>query len=272
MPIINLTQTITLTAGGGTVSLPTTSPLDLYIITGTATLTSNWTIQPTGTAVLGTEYRFRYEATIDLDGNDITVFGVTLPINLQDKTHEISTYFNGVSWEVNFLVDVNEPGSVPLTSLEGNGWKVIPSSVETMINKDDSPVIENSVQLEGTTQSKLYYKCDPNSKAVDICGIVDVVSVDETAVTGTLSVQIMRFNSGNTNNLGLFLNVPITVEYQTTGTTSNQSGASSPTFKSGYIQKQGASTTVSLIVPNANLGTSTTARYSAYVNFKIIYQ
>lgn len=271
MPILNTTETITLTAGGGTKNLPVDSQVALYIITGTATLTSNWTIQASGTPLLGTEYRFRYEANIVLGSNSITIFGATLPTNLADKTHQISAYYNGSSWEVDFIPDISENNVIPLSVLEDNGWKVIPSSVETMINGDNSPVIENSVQSEGTTQSKLYYKCDPNSKLVEICGIVDVVSVDETAVTGTLSVQIMRFNSGNTNNLGLFLNVPITVEYQTTGTTSNQSGASSPTFKSGYIQKQGASTTVSLIVPNANLGTSTTARYSSYINIQIYY-
>lgn len=117
MPIINQTQTITLTAGGGTVSLPTTSPLDLYIITGTATLTSNWTIQPTGTALLGMVYNFRYQAEIDLDGNDITIFGKVLPTNLSDKTHVISCYYNGTSWEVDFLIDVTENGSLDSTML-----------------------------------------------------------------------------------------------------------------------------------------------------------
>lgn len=113
MPIYNNTQIITLTAGGGTENLDVYSPSNLYIIKGVATLTSNWTIQSSGTPVQGLQYDFKYEAEIDLDGNTITIFGKTLPATLADKTHEITAYYDGVDWEVNFKVDVDENGSLP---------------------------------------------------------------------------------------------------------------------------------------------------------------
>lgn len=113
MPIQNYTQILTLTAGGGTTNLPVASFNTLYIIQGSATLAANWVIQPSGTPVAGTEYRFRYEADITLNGNSITVFGTAIPETLADKTHQINAYYDGSNWEVNFSVDVDENGSLP---------------------------------------------------------------------------------------------------------------------------------------------------------------
>lgn len=113
MPQINLTDKLTITAGGGTINYPLKSPASLYIITGTAVLTSNWTLQPTGTPVEGMEFRFRYEADVILNGNTITIFGKELPSTLADKTHNITVYYNGTNWQVNFSLDVDENGSLP---------------------------------------------------------------------------------------------------------------------------------------------------------------
>jgi hypothetical protein len=119
MPITNNSQIITLTAGGGTQNLPTISPATLYIVQGTTTLTSNWTIQSSGTAVVGMQYNIKYEATIALDGNTITVFGTTMPSTLVDKSCEITAYYDGTDWEVNFILDLNENGAIPITVIEG---------------------------------------------------------------------------------------------------------------------------------------------------------
>jgi hypothetical protein len=271
MPILNTTQIITLTAGGGTENLDVLGQPSLYVVQGTATLTSNWTIQPTGTPLQGTEFVFRYEANIDLDGNTITVFGTTMPETVVDKSHNISAYWDGANWEVNFTPDLDEAGSIPLSVVQGNGWSTIPAVTEVMLNGDNSPTIENSIQAEGTTQSKLYYKVNPNSKTLNISGVVDVVNIDETAVSGTLSVIVLNFLSGITTNLGSFLNIPILAEYQISGTAEANSGASSPSFKAGYLQKGGTFAPLNLVIPSANLGTSVTARYSAYIDITIQY-
>ena len=113
MPNINTIQEILLTSGGGTVNLPIISPVTLYIVKGLSNLTSSWTIQSSGTPVKGTEYRFRYEADINLNGNTITVFGTAIPETLVDKTHQINAYYDGSNWEVNFSADVDENGSLP---------------------------------------------------------------------------------------------------------------------------------------------------------------
>ncbi|MEX0597457.1 MAG: hypothetical protein WD512_13260 [Candidatus Paceibacterota bacterium] len=269
MPIINTTQIVTLTAGGGTENLDVFGQANLYIIKGTATLTSNWTIQPIGSPLTGTEFTFRYEAEINLNGNTITVFGKQVPATLADKTHEIVAYYDGTDWEVNFKADMNEDGSVPLSVIEPNGYKALPLVSEVMVNGDMSPSIINTVQAEGTTQSILYYKCDPNSKTVHITGIIDANSIDETGVSGTLSLEVIQFLSGTTPNLALHLNIPLIIEYNIV--TSGSIGQITPTFKSGYLQKTSASSTMYIIVPSSLLGTSVDARYSAYVNFTIHY-
>lgn len=117
MPIINLQEEIALTAGGGTVNLDVLSTSALYVITGTATLTSNWTIQPSGTPLIGTTFIFSYEANIDLDGNSITIFSKTLPPLLSDKTHKIEATWDGSNWEVNFIPDISVTGTIPPTAL-----------------------------------------------------------------------------------------------------------------------------------------------------------
>ena len=81
----NIIQNIQLTAGGGTVNLPVGGYINLFRIYGNVTLTSNWTIQASGTPVNGQYYEFIYEANLDLNGNNLTVFGEALPENLEDK-------------------------------------------------------------------------------------------------------------------------------------------------------------------------------------------
>ena len=273
MPIQNNVQEITITSVGGTVNLDVNSLITLYIIDGAATLSSNSTIQSIGTPILGTTFRFNYIANIDLNGYTITIFGETMPEQLANKSHEIVATWNGAVWDVNFIADMLESNTILLSNLESNEWRVLPAVSETMINGDASPIVINSVQSEGTTQSKLYYQCDPHSKTIHITGVIDVVSVDETAVSGSLSVEVIQFTipDSNTSALGTFLNVPLVVEYQTLGTIPANSGASVPVNKAGYLQKGGTFGTVNFVVPAANLGSSVTARYSAYINLTITY-
>lgn len=193
MPILNTTHTITLTAGGGTENLPMTSQATLYIITGTATLTSNWTIQPSGTAILGAEYRFRYQANIDLDGNDITIFGVTLPTNLADKTHEISCYYNGSAWEVNFQIDVDEDGSIPDSLLQNMEYNSVTVS-HTMANGQASPSIASNLGAPYGTlgiSSDLRVRALPNSNILEVIGSFAINSVDETSVGTSFAYKFL---------------------------------------------------------------------------------
>tara|TARA_R110000764_G_scaffold20407_3_gene52407 strand:- start:119 stop:874 length:756 start_codon:yes stop_codon:yes gene_type:complete len=163
MPINNLTEIVTLTAGGGTFNLDVTSSSSIYIIQGTATLTSNWTIQPTGVNSAGMQYNFKYEANIALGSNSITIFGATMPATLVNKTCEITCYYDGTDWEVNFLPDVLEANIIPYTSINlplASTMETysIPLSFETgeqgfqriFLNRNGGPFVVKSLNLVTT--------------------------------------------------------------------------------------------------------------------------
>ncbi len=185
MPVQESIQIITLTAGGGTESLPTNSLSTLYVIQGAATLTSNWTIQPTGAVFAGLMYNFKYEAEIDLNGNTITIFGKTLPTTLADKTHEITAYYDGVDWEVNFKVDVSEPRSIPNSAVEMRdiSFKGVTPS-HTMDNGLPSPTIVANPNL--TTD--LLVRALEGNNTLEVIGSFSVTNIDETV--GAISYAV----------------------------------------------------------------------------------
>ena len=83
-PIFNNIYPYTVTNGGGTVNLDVTdSTTTRYIFSGTATLSSSLTIQPTGTAVQGMEFDIRWQAAVTIGSNSVTIFGTTLTGDLE---------------------------------------------------------------------------------------------------------------------------------------------------------------------------------------------
>jgi len=103
----NKTGSIAFTAGGGTLSLDVAKSYDIFYISGTATLSSSWTIQSTGTPVKGTTFEFYYSADITLNGNNITILGLSLTDIESSTKSQITAYYNGASWETTIRPDFN---------------------------------------------------------------------------------------------------------------------------------------------------------------------
>lgn len=269
MPVINSIEELALTAGGGTKNLLTSSGVSLYIITGTTTLTSSWTIQPSGTPSIGMTYSFLYKASIDLGTSNITIFGETLPTNLADKEFRAESIWNGTAWVTSFLPDVSEDNIIPLTSIEKNDYRLIPAISEVMINGDNSPTITNAVQGEGTTDCELYYKVDPNEKVIKIIGRIRVTDVDETTVSGSLKVDIMEWVGHSFEpSLGssAAFRIPVQLNYIPS------SNPVDPTSVIGaYIEKYPTFNDITLIVPSGTLGTDTDADFKGLVNLELKY-
>lgn len=73
------TEVNTLTIGGGTISLDPASNKKFQYVKGTATITSNWTIQTAGTPANGDEFWVFYDAAITPTASEtVTIFGTTL--------------------------------------------------------------------------------------------------------------------------------------------------------------------------------------------------
>lgn len=105
MAYIESTYPIVLTASGGTVSLHTGIPVGEYDITGTATLLASYNITYTGTLYTNLKYVLNYDATITLNGNTLTIFGLSLDSNQALQKGIITAKYNGSAWVTVFTPD-----------------------------------------------------------------------------------------------------------------------------------------------------------------------
>ncbi len=113
MPIYNQVYTYTVPNGGGTISLDVTdSTTTRYIFSGTPTLSSSFTIQPTGTPVQGMEFDIRWQCSATVGVNTVTIFGTTLT-TAQALVDLIATcYYNGSAWDV----DIQQDSGISVTN------------------------------------------------------------------------------------------------------------------------------------------------------------
>jgi len=134
MPIYNQVQTETITNGGGTINLACgNSTTTRYVFSGTATLSSNWTIQPTGTPLQGMEFDIRWQSLCTQGANTVTIFGRALSDDeaLSDLT--VTCFYNGSSWDVDvvnndLLLDIDSP--IPFRGL----WRTDPGDSSKTLN------------------------------------------------------------------------------------------------------------------------------------------
>jgi len=124
---------LALTAGGGTYNLNASDPASLYVVSGSATLASSWTIAAAGTPYEGQLLKVRYLADIDLDGNNITVFGTALTQAQAKSILDISALYNGATWEVSidlvFPVSNTYPGTEATTLTTSGGFITLQSGL-----------------------------------------------------------------------------------------------------------------------------------------------
>ena len=267
MPITNAIQLIPLTAGGGTVNLDVTSAISKYIIQGTSTLTSNWTIQPLGTAVAGMQYDFKYEADITLNSNTITIFGETMREALVNKTCEISCYYDGTDWEVNILPDVLEVGVIPVASLAvGDVQFHDIKTAHTTANGNNSPAFLPPYSSSNAIGNPHIYVRDLlNHNTLEITGSFILEGLDETATyfgSSHLFIQTDFLNVFHTNKLrGVgMIKTPTTGEWlplliEIGGVSSNNT----------------ANNRIYMSIPTSMIGTSVNATYEFTIDLKIPY-
>lgn len=105
MAYIESTFPIVLTASGGTVSLDSAIPVGEYDITGTATLLASYNITYTGTLNTNLKYVLNYDATITLNGNTLTIFGLSLDSYQALQKGVIIAKYDGSAWDTVFAPD-----------------------------------------------------------------------------------------------------------------------------------------------------------------------
>lgn len=267
MPIFPNTQTDFLTSGGGTLNYPILSNMEVYIIKTAApiTLTSNWTIQPQGVPAPTQRviYDIRYEAKVTLASNTITVFGQTMPPELSDKTCDIRAYWDGVDWEVNFIPDVLEEGSIPASSVAVGdvAFKDI-FTTHTTENGNPSPVVNIGFGSVNTYQPELRVRDLKGQDCLEIKGQLLVTGVDETAIIAGKALKIIScfpLPATNGPNRHVIFMESSTKELTPILTTS------------GHQHPFNTDDDIYIVIPASFLGTGLTETYTLYIDLKIPY-
>ena len=163
MPTQLRTYSYALTAGGGTLSLPADSSYELYRLTGTATLSGNWTIQASGTPISGQVYNILYTANLVLGSNTLTIFGTSITSDLATQKLNINCYYNGSAWEVKVNPDFSS----------------VPFLTGSMI--EDSTIDENNLATDSVSETKILDGAVTTDKIDD--GAITAVKVADGALT-----------------------------------------------------------------------------------------
>lgn len=193
-------------SGGGTDNVNYEEALN-YIVTGTATLTSSYTIQPNATPSVPVTIRIAYNANLILDGNSVTVFGKALTAQqaLLGNTVIWATY-NTSPGASGWIVTVEESSSngarrhdgAATTTYSGSG--ALSVNLNSNIDKKFQLLAGSGVTLVGNISyqgsgspkdgDEFYVHVTgtfvPNGKTITLFG---VTLTDDEAITGGITVH-----------------------------------------------------------------------------------
>ena len=116
MPLIKKQESFEIVSGGNTFNLDVESRTTLYRIFSSAPVTpvGNHSFAVSGTPVEGMTFTFRYLANATLNSPVvISIFGSTMPSVLGNKNHTITAYYDGAAWDVQFIPDLDQTGTLP---------------------------------------------------------------------------------------------------------------------------------------------------------------
>lgn len=91
---------ITINFSGATYTIPSFEVVD-FLITGTGTLSANYTITATGTLFTGRKHIFYFKATVDKDSYNFNILGTNLSTTQLNRESTIEAVYNGTSWDLN---------------------------------------------------------------------------------------------------------------------------------------------------------------------------
>lgn len=184
MPEIKKYLTSALTAGGGTLNLPADDTVQIYVLTGSATLAASWVVQASGSPVTGTTFRIQYEADLTLDGNTLTIFGTSIPEDLALRDFEVHAYYNGSAWVTKILLDVT---AYPFVTDDA-----IATDAVTTDKIDDDAVTTPKILNSAVTTDKLNASAVTTAKINNAAVTTDKINDDAVTaakLADTLLVQ-----------------------------------------------------------------------------------
>ena len=169
MPFINIQESFEIVNGGNIFNLDVQSSVTEYRIfsTGSVTPVGNHSFNALGTPLQGTKFVFRYLANATLNSPvTISLFGFTMPSTLGNKSHTITAYYDGTSWDVQFVPDLDQTGTLPYDVLP-------PDETFTGVNAfgGASPAFANADYTSSGTTALAFRK--RGDKRIEFRGVVN---------------------------------------------------------------------------------------------------
>lgn len=191
MPIIESVYTQEITSGGGTINLPVSESYTLYrfYTSGTVVAAGNWTIQSSGTPVLGTTYRILFDGTLTLGSNTLTIFGLSVPDTVATEDFEIIASYDGSAWKTKVLMDFED---IPYISTE-----MIEDTAITTDKITDLNITTGKIADSGVTTAKIANSNVTTAKIAD--ANITAAKLDSTTKKEIVMIPV-SFESGEQGN------------------------------------------------------------------------
>jgi hypothetical protein len=194
---VNGTQHEALATGGGTLNLTPGTDKGYIILTGTGTLTGSWTVQGDGTPLDGETFIVDYRATLTRDGNNVTIFGISLTDTqaLQGKCVVVATY-DGVAtaYRTRLYQDASATSWIKnnmIPDLEIDGGKLAAGTVPT------SALIDPPATTYANERIPLQVSFELNEKGAYTASIAMAATLDK--ITYSVNKTVAGTDEGTIN-------------------------------------------------------------------------
>jgi hypothetical protein len=148
-------------------------------INGSVTLTGNLNISPLGTALKNTTIKVLWEASVTITvGNQVVIFGETVPDELAAKNFVAECVYDGAAWVVNILPDFAGTGII-------GSHRLASDSVTTPKIADNS--VELAKMYELATGSVIFGNASNRPTALSVADSTIVIG---DSSTGLVSVAV----------------------------------------------------------------------------------
>ena len=161
---------------GANLTVSTSSPFSNYLLTGTPTLTSNWAITYAGTPLAGCVVNIRYEATITLGGNIITILGTAIPDAYSAINYNAIAVYDGSAWQVNVMPDWENSDIVETHHL-----------ISKAVTLDCMADLSRGSIYTGQTALKRPVELDAKTNAYILIG--DGTDINSVAISGDIAID-----------------------------------------------------------------------------------
>lgn len=179
---------------GGLTTIDSELPFNVIRLTGTPTLSSSYTLTASN---VGTGKRFwiKNEATIDLNGNTVTIFGHTIDQSIANIPFLIDAIYNGSTYDVTIIPSFE---GLPIVSSS-----MIEDSAITTAKIADGDVTNDKMDTDSVDTSNIIDDAVETTKIAD--NAVTVAKLSDDLLVETIVIPV-SFESGEQcdNNVVLY--------------------------------------------------------------------